>query len=60
MNKAGFSPERPGFDPIPFHVRFVVEKWYWNRVSPQSLQFFLASNVPLMLHTMIHILPLTF
>jgi hypothetical protein len=26
MNKAGFSPERPGFDPIPFHVRFVVEK----------------------------------
>ena len=57
-NKAGFSPGRPGFIPIPFHVRFVVQMWYWNRLSPQSLQFSLASNVTLMLHTTIHMLPL--
>lgn len=44
------SPQRPGFDPSPVHVEFVVDKLGLKQVSLWAL-FSPVSIIPWMLHT---------
>jgi len=44
---AGLSPQRPGFDPRPFHVEFVVNKV----AAVPALHFSPVTIIPPVLHT---------
>jgi hypothetical protein len=46
----GLSPRRPGFDPGPVHVKFVVDKVTLGQVLPRVLRFSPVSFIPPVLH----------
>ena len=48
---AVLPPRRPGFDPSPVRVRFVVGKEALGQVFIQVLRFSPVSIIPSMLHT---------
>jgi hypothetical protein len=47
---AGLSPRRPGFDPSPVHVGFMVDKVALGQVSPRVLRFSPVNLIPPVLH----------
>jgi hypothetical protein len=47
---ASVSPRKPGFDPGPVHVGFVVVKVALGQVFPRVLQFSPVSFIPPVLH----------
>jgi hypothetical protein len=51
---AGHSPRRPGFNPEPVRVGFVVDRLALERVCHQVLLFSPVSVIPPMLNTDIH------
>jgi hypothetical protein len=47
---AGLPPGRPGFDPGPVHVGFVVDKVALGQVFPRVLRFSPVNFIPPVLH----------
>ena len=47
---AGLPPRRPGFDPGPVHVGFVVDKVALGQVLPRVLRFSFVNFIPPVLH----------
>jgi hypothetical protein len=52
---AALSPRRPGFDPRPVHVRFVVDELSLEQMFVQVFRGFPASGGPPMLNTHFHL-----
>ena len=47
---AGLSSRRPGFDPKPVHVGFLVDKVAFGQVFPRVLRFSHVNFIPPVLH----------
>jgi len=49
VQAVNLSQQRPGFDPGPIHVRFLLQDWHWNRFFsgyfgfPSSVLFYQCS-----------------